>query len=63
MARHALIFLLLIWFNSDTVRAQFLSWDAGGASPPDGVFGVAANWNPDQIPGAAAAVFFGADAS
>ena len=30
--------------------AQTITWDANGAVPPDGVFGVAANWDPDLVP-------------
>ena len=37
-------------FVAAPVTAQLRAWDANGASPPDGTFGVANNWNPDSVP-------------
>jgi len=36
-------------FSAVTVRAN--DWDANGASPPNGTFQVANNWNPNAVPG------------
>jgi hypothetical protein len=39
------------------------TWDANGASPPNGTFGLPANWNPDIVPIAGDTVTFGSGGS
>lgn len=48
----------LLAIGSSAVAAP-RSWDANGASPPNGSFNIAANWNPDVVPIAGDAVTFG----
>ena len=36
--------------SSSSTWAFDFDWDAGGASPPNGTFQVAINWNPTGVP-------------
>ena len=46
---------------SSAATAQTRTWDANGAIPPNGVFGVNNNWNPNLVPIAGNAALFNID--
>ena len=50
----ALIVGGLVWgVVASNAQADTIDWDGNNAVPPSGYYNVAANWNPDKIPGAA----------
>ena len=57
----ALIVLLIATLSTHEAAAQLVTWDGNGASPPNGIFSNALNWNPNQVPGLGDTVFFSAN--
>lgn len=42
--------VLVLCALASTAFGQTITWDANGAIPPDGTFGIVNNWNPNQVP-------------
>ena len=49
---------LALGFCCGRAAAQTRTWDANGANPPDGIFSVANNWNPNFVPSAGNTALF-----
>ena len=56
--RHLFAVLVVVGSAAGIATAQIRIWDADGVSPPDGIFGVGQNWNPDLAPSASDDVIF-----